>query len=250
MKLIIISLFVLSIGFGSAAFGSVQFDGSTDYYTYADQDYYSAFENGGGTFSAWVLSDASCCLNQHMWSKGGSSNWEHFMQIPYTNPDTRVAVEFYTLAGGGHASLTDNPTPSPIDGAWHQQIAHLDHGIRLEYWEDGVEQDTDTSIGSDMGNGNKPLSQGRRNDNNCCYFEGQFSYMVFWSSQLTDNQMVAMFNGVNPFAIDPDSQTLFAMYFDAGHVSDFANQNNPIESGTPVKGTTNPRMELLGENYL
>ena len=80
-------------------------------------------------------------------------------------------------------------------------------------------------------------------------FNGKISYTAIWSVKLTSNQLLAIANGVNPFAIDPSNALrLFPVDGNQSPEPDYINQANVVLDGS-TKFSGNPPVELL-ENYL
>lgn len=86
--------------------------------------------------------------------------------------------------------------------------------------------------------------------------DGDIGFCAAWDLTLSDNEIAALGNGVNPWAIR--NQNL-VMYCQVNGNEDpepnwanrgaFASPTNFVLTGTPTKSTTNPPVELL-ENYL
>ena len=226
---------------------AVAFDGSTDYYLFGDLTNYSISDHDNdGTFLVWGKTTRT--TGQHFMSKGASSNWEYFFMLNSVS-DGYISNEFFTLAGGGYAGTHDQPTPAPNNGVWGMIGCKIDGGVRDETWSKGVDVGSDESFGAATGDGNQPLSIGRRNDSSNNYFLGDICFVLMWSNVVPDTHLVAMQNGANPFAVLPDTQLVFSPMYEVGNVGEYAQQNIPSENGTPVNASSSPPVDLL-ENHL
>jgi len=235
-----------------------QFDGAGNDYTIGDMvSPLENFNSSANSFSIWINPD----------SDGAGSTGRFFNA--FTSTTSRNYALGHAESGGSMKMQTLQDCSTSFDaansdateiqlGVWNL-VQQKDGGVvgtDGDMYVDGVDV-AQTSVGDGSGSRSDATGNfvvGDRATGGRSY-DGDMGYCVFWSSELTDNQFLALFHGVNPIAIDPDNLILFLT--NEGNSTPILNDgdwngqlNKPsAESGPPSKSTTNPPVELL-ENYL
>lgn len=152
------------------------------------------------------------------------------------------------FVGNGSTSLIVEGTSTIVTDTLHCLVCRIS-GTTMELFLDGVSEATTTFTGTRQTNV-ADVRIGRYRESGSRFdFDGIQSNWVLWASALTNNQIKALANGVNPFSIDPTNINANLPIW--GNQSPEPDYTGKAHTGT-VTGTTkavNPPVELI-ENYL
>ena len=94
------------------------------------------------------------------------------------------------------------------DDTWHH-IAYVGDSTSREIWIDGVEVDTDTSVGTAVFNGNFEIGGDDRFGE---YVTGLYDDIAVWNEKLSDADIAALFAGASPLVVpEPSSLALIGL---------------------------------------
>jgi len=197
-----------SSGWGNGKFGGgMNFDGTDDYVSVLDQNYYSPSVNDV-TVSFWAKietnatpgDDNGCgAAGDYLIAKGITSQWEWGFE---NDGNDRFCMTLWQLNGQNHMSIGVLRTMN--DGKWHHFVGVMDYLTQYTIFVDGVSVGTTASYTGTMTNGTQPFEIGRRGTGDNA--QATVDDVRVFSRALTASQISALYqNGSARFA---SSQTL------------------------------------------
>jgi len=137
-------------------------------------------------------------------------------------------------------------TSNPEDDVWHLLGGRWD-GTTVGVIFDGSEEATASRDGTISKDVVTKLGIGTQNTTR---LTGELFQFLFYTSNLTLNQIGAIFRGVNPFPIDPTNRSAFLpLWGNQDPEPDYSPNANTGSVTGAARFTPNPPVELL-ENYL
>ncbi len=196
----------------------------------------------------------------HSWAKLNNltgdrviiGNWPTFGLLTFFFDDVasasgRTDVWHVFISG---QDRVESATSAAVVDTWQAVNGSYDATTEIQLWIDGVEDaNSPTAISeTNMGLNNDlviaALPAGGR------VMDGFLSHITWWDVVLSDNEKVALANGVNPIAIRPNNIiSLWPLWGNQSPEPDWSGNGNTGTNTGSVKGNDGPPMELM-ENYL
>jgi len=216
------------------------FDGSNDFMNSGTQTLPESM-----TAMAWCNADSfGSGGDQDILIRDGATNSTFFLEFYDTDSSTQRDLSA-GWTGATNRLVDVAPNVFDVDGNFHHALC-VGGDAGWELWSDGVSEATATSSWTAAA---EVLNFGGKTGGSDC-FNGKLGEFVVWSVGLTDNQIVALFHGVNPFGIQPDKLFVYIPTF--GNESPEPDYSGTGKTGTvleAVKASSHPPVELI-ENYL
>lgn len=218
------------------------FDGTNDLLTNTSA---SVLDTDHRVFFAWVKSDGG---NAVICQLGNGGSFTHNPLKQQTNGKIRVSQSFSPTTGVWDSSTTID------DSTWHNAFTDYDRSsdandpvIRIDAAADEASETTTPSGTANTGDDQINIGEGVSGSPD---YQGDAYVFVVWSSSPTNNEILAMNNGVNPFVINnPNIIIFYPLNGNDSPEGDYIGQSTKLTVTGPTKATTNPPVELL-ENYL
>jgi hypothetical protein len=170
---------------------SMTFDGTADYI-----DVGVITNTSTLTISAWINSD-DLTSTQCIVSDGANSNIGYRLEFGRTD-------ETFSWVHAGSVVSTANASAITTTGTWHNIIAIRTGSAgdwTIEYYVDGASWGSTTGITTDPDSTVDNTALGSRGDGSGLYFNGKMSNVAMWSSALTEDQILTIYNGGVPNSI-------------------------------------------------
>lgn len=197
------------------------------------------------TITGWANSN-NLTAAQHIAGVVDKSESNVGIRLAFHGNVTNDPVSAEARNTGITRALTTTPYTT---NTWHHAAATFVGDTERNAFKDGGSKGTDT--GNSTFNSNQDRTsigrQMRSVPGNP--WDGELAYIGFWNVELSDNEILALASGVNPFILRNDA--LVAYYPVDGNESpepDYVSQQNMTVNGA-VKANVNPPVELL-ENYI
>lgn len=153
-------------GWGNGKFdGGLNFDGTDDYVSVPDQNYFSPSVNDV-TVSFWAKietnatpGDDNICgaTGDYLIAKGITGQWEWGFE---NDGNDRFCMTLWQSGGSNHMSIGVLRTMN--DGRWHHYVGVMDYLMEYTIYVDGISVGTTGVYTGTMDNGTQPVEIGRR----------------------------------------------------------------------------------------
>ncbi len=195
-------------GWGNGKFGGgLNFDGTDDYVSVPDQNYFSPSVNDV-TVSFWAKIETNAtpddnngcgAAGDYLIAKGTTSQWEWGFE---NDGNDRFCMTLWQSGGSNHMSIGVLRTMN--DGRWHHYVGVMDYLTEYRIYVDGISVGTTGTYSGTVDNGTQPVEIGRRGTGDNA--QAIIDDVRVFSRALTASQISALYqNGSARFA---SSQTL------------------------------------------
>jgi len=230
---------------------ALDFNGTTAFVNFGNDDTMDYQLTGDYTIGMWLIFD-EIDVNDATYSRGsGAAADENKVTRGLTLTDEKMQ-QF--IRGDDGDSILNSTGTVWTSGPWFYYSWVRDKGTDIFIFRNGVQDD---NLGSDAAGtitfvGDPDFAQGALRINESgptSLLNGKSGEVASWNVILTDAQQLALFHGVNPFAISRDALKIHCPEYDATSPTPDYTGNGNNGTITAATKTDHPPVELM-ENYL